>query len=148
MTGKGREEQTRPTRQPMTFAERRRLAPPRLAKLGVRAAVALLPAAQRHRYALEFWAELHGMSRREQIRYAWALAANAPRLRAALHGTPTPALDAIVTPKRRRRLSCWLLIHRFTEMRNDDGGVYTECAHCGKYTVTPERGNTMLPPPL
>ncbi|MBI4944505.1 MAG: hypothetical protein HY830_27510 [Actinobacteria bacterium] len=53
-----------------------------------------------------------------------------------------------VVPRARRHLSCWLLLHRFVERRNEEGEAYTECRHCGKYTVTQERGNTMLPPPL
>lgn len=133
---------------PLTFAERRRLAPPRLAKAGVRLAVLQLPAAHRRRYALEFLAELHGQSRPRQVTYAFALAANAFRLRSALSGAPSPVVEVPVAPRRRRHLSCWLLVHRFVELRNEEGGVYTECRHCGKYTVTEERGNSMLPPPL
>ena len=133
---------------PLTLAERRRLAPPRPAKLGVRLAVLQLPAAQRRRYALEFLAELHGLPGRRQVTYAFALAANGLRLRAALGGAPAPVLEIPVVPRRRRHPSCWLLVHRFVELRNEEGGVYTECRHCGKYTVTEERGNSMLPPPL
>lgn len=147
----GREPQRpsdRPAGRPLTLAERRRLAPPRLAKLGVRLAVAQLPARQRRRYALEFLAEMHGMTGREQIAYSFALAANGLRLRGALRGAPAPAVDLAVVPRPRRHLSCWLLLHRFVERRNEEGDAYTECRHCGKYTVTQERGNAMLPPPL
>lgn len=151
MSDGGQEPQRRGGRasgRPLTLAERRRLAPPRLAKLGVRLAVVQLPAPQRRRYALEFLAEMHGMTGHEQITYSFALAANGLRLRSALRGAPASVVEAAVVPRPRRHLSCWLLLHRFVERRNEEGDLYTECRHCGKYSVTQERGNAMLPPPL
>lgn len=135
-------------RRPLTLAERRRLQPPRAARLLLRLAVLQLHASQRRRYALEFLAELHELPRRRQSGYALALAVNALRLRAALGGAPAPVLEVAAAPRRRRHLTCWLLVHRFVELRNEEGGVYSECRHCGRYTVTQERGNAMLPPPL
>jgi len=34
-------------------------------------------------------------------------------------------------------------VHRWVEQRNNDGERYTECAACGKYTITPQQGGTL-----
>jgi len=44
-----------------------------------------------------------------------------------------------------RRMLCMVGIHRWVELRNDDGEPYTECAGCGKYNVTPQQGGTLPP---
>ena len=48
-----------------------------------------------------------------------------------------------------RNVLCLVGLHRFVEMRNDEGEVYTECARCGRYTVTQSRGGgATMPPPF
>ena len=117
----------------LTMRERRHLAPSWTTKTVVFLSVAQLPAVERRRYALEFWAEIHGIRRGEQLRYALALLVHAPSLRAALGGPRPPALEVPVKRVDWHHARCWLTIHHYMEFRSPDGERYVECSRCGKY---------------
>ena len=66
----------------------------------VELAALLLPTEQRHRYTLEFIAELYGMPRPQQIRHSVRVLSHAWALRAALADAgPTPTQGMAMTVK-------------------------------------------------
>lgn len=93
----------------------------------VELAARVLPAEQRQRYAREFIAELHGMSRSQQYRHSAQVLAHAWALRAVLHAAgPTTTQEGIMS----KPLLCRLFIHRWVTLYNDEGQRYQECARC------------------
>jgi hypothetical protein len=118
---------------PLSMRERRHLAPSRATKTAVSLAVAQLPLQQRHRYAMEFWAEIHDIQRDEQLPYALALLMHAPALRAAVSGAKPPTLEAPVKRVDWQHVPCWLTFHHYMKLRSPDGEMYVECSRCGKY---------------
>ena len=118
---------------PLTMRERRHLAPSWATKTAVSLAVAQLPEAQRQRYGLEFWAELHDIHRGEQLRYALALLVHAPSLRAAVGDAKPLTLEPPMKHFDLHRLPCRLTLHHYMRFRSPDGDLYVECSRCGKY---------------
>ena len=96
-------------------------------------AAAILPAAQRQRYALEFIAELYGMPSRQQLRHALGVLASAVALRAALAETsPDPTQGTIMITTPARPLRCRVNLHRWHTTSTTDGQRYDACVFCGK----------------
>lgn len=99
----------------------------------VELAAAVLPAAQRQRYALEFIAELYGMPRSKQMHHSIQVLASAWQLRAALaEASPTPVQEDIVMTTTRRPLRCRLRLHQWHWASAEDGERYECCLRCGK----------------
>jgi hypothetical protein len=105
------------------------------ARHSVQLATRVLPGATRDRYRQEFLAELYGLRRARQLRYAFGVLSRSWALRAAIN-TPSEAAVAdmeIVFPRRRRPLLCRLnLRHRWATLRTEDGRPYLRCQRCGK----------------
>jgi hypothetical protein len=99
----------------------------------VRLAARLQPTAQdRARYRSEFLAELHGLPRADQGRYAAGVLATAPALRAALQDDGGRIDEGKAPMSFWRRLSCRLGFHRWKVQSTEDGSRYVECTACGK----------------
>lgn len=131
---------TPPGSGPATVRERRHLQPSRLAKAGVTAAAWQLPPQYRSRYRLEFYAELHELSRRKQVGYAWALFLHSWSLALALREPERVAAVARV----RKDVRCVLGMHRYVRRyAHDADGTgshsYFECTRCGKFRDLPMR---------
>lgn len=97
----------------------------------------MLPAAQRHRYALEFSAELHDVGRPAQLRHAFGLLAHAWGLRLALKDT-NPEPEGALTM--RKPLRCVVHLHHYVVRRNYEVSPpdrYFECTRCGRQRDLP-----------
>jgi hypothetical protein len=122
---------------PVPVRERRRTHPTRASRLALGAAVAVLPAAQRQRYTLEFLAELHDVRRGAQLRHALGLLVHAWELRLALGpNQPTPRGASVM----RKSMRCTLHVHHYVKRHN--GEVYPalryfECTRCGRVKDIP-----------
>ena len=107
--------------------------PPRLARAAVDLAVRLLPREHRERYAIEFYADLFGLPRKEQRRQAFGVLLHVQRLAWAL-GDPAPDLER--RPARRRDLRCVLHLHHYVRRHilHPEDGVHfrLECTRCRK----------------
>ena len=82
----------------------------------VELAARMLPAEQRQRYALEFIAELYGMTPSQQIRHSTQVLAHSWMLRSVLSAaSPTTIEDGTMIPTSttRRPFRCLLWIHRW-----------------------------------
>ena len=110
------------------------------AQIELRAGVALAVRAlpdwhDRLRYRAEFSAELHGLTRAEQLRYAAGVVSQIFALRAALGSAPTRAEEAAMSSTMIRpfvwrcRVFRW---HRWVARSTEDGGRYTTCLRCGR----------------
>jgi hypothetical protein len=100
----------------------------------VQAATRVLPGATRDRYRQEFLAELYGLGRARQLRYALGVLSRCWALRAAIN-TPSDATAAdmeLVFPRHRRPLPCRLNRHRWETLRTEDGKPYLHCQRCDK----------------
>lgn len=96
-------------------------------------AAAILPAAQRQRYALEFIAELYGMTPRQQLRHTLGVLASAVALRAALATTsPASTQGNIMVTTPTQPLRCRVGLHRWHTTSTTDGQRYDSCSFCGK----------------
>lgn len=96
-------------------------------------AAAILPAAQRQRYALEFIAELYGMPPRQQRRHALGVLTSAVALRAALADTnPASTQGDIMVNTSTRSVRCRVGLHRWHTASTTDGQRYDACLLCGK----------------
>jgi hypothetical protein len=99
------------------------------------AARALPTGAVRDRYRAEFLAELCGLTRRQQTRYAIGVLSRAMALRTAVT-TPeylAGGLDTMTSKTSTRPLLCRLNLHHEWKRRTtEDGGRYRQCALCGK----------------
>ena len=118
---------------PLPVRERRRLHPTRASRVAVLAAVAFLPATQRERYTLEFFAELHDVPRARQTHHALGFLAHAWILRLALETTTSPTVKG--ARAMRRSLRCTLHLHHYVTRRNGDvqpPDIYRQCTRCGK----------------
>jgi hypothetical protein len=116
----------------------RRSRPSRPAMVALGIAVAQLPAAHRHRYAREFLAELHDVSRPDQLRHALGLAAHAWQLRLALHDVPVTTEG----PTMRKPLRCRLHLHHDVKRYNGEAQPptqYIQCTRCGRVRDTTRR---------
>jgi hypothetical protein len=99
----------------------------------VQLAVRVLPAEQRHRYALEFIAELYGMPRSQQIRHSVHVLSNAWALRAALAETGLTAnQEKTMTITTSRPFRCRIKLHRWVWVSTEDGDRYERCIRCGR----------------
>ena len=113
----------------------------------VQVAARVLPAEHRHRYALEFIAELYGMPRRQQIQHSLRVLSCAGGLRAALADVGVaPTQESAMRPTIRSWLLCHLGRHRWVQHRNPEVGgkdaVFQLCLRCGR-----ERQGHEVPPP-
>ena len=116
--------------------------PPRFwAAALVRLGAFVLPVGKiRDRYRQEFLADLHGMTGREQARYAVAVLAHAIPLRIAVrigYRRPlTKGSDMVIRPH--RPILCRLNLHHHwhTEFTSD-GARYQRCTRCGKDETGP-----------
>jgi hypothetical protein len=101
----------------------------------VQAATRVLPGATRDRYRQELLAELYGLGRARQLRYALGVLSRCWALRAAIN-TPSDATAAdmeLVFPRHRRPLPCRLIRHYWVDLSSEDGtSRYRQCARCGK----------------
>lgn len=111
----------------------------------VAVATRVLPRGEiRNRYRQEFAAELYGMSRTRQSRYAICVLVRSWALRTAVgHRTsvrvPEVNVRSTVKPD---PLTCRLnLRHRWRERRNPDGDMYYSCSRCEKDRYDLERHN-------
>ena len=126
---------------PWTLRERRRQQPPRLAKAAIAAASWQLPPGHRSRYRLEFFAELHGLGRPEQVRYAGSLLVHSWSLAAALND-PEQVLER--APTRHKDMRCALSMHHYVRCYASDADLtgshyYLECTRCRKVRDVPRR---------
>jgi hypothetical protein len=110
--------------------------PPRRAVVRVveLAALVLPPGDVRRRYEREFYAELHGLDGRQQVRYALGVLASIWSLRAAVTSEDYEVMEASMGHvDLRRPLLCRLNLHHHWQRGfTEDGGRYTYCALCGK----------------
>lgn len=98
----------------------------------VELAARMLPPEQRRRYALEFVAELYGMSKKQQFRHSTHVLAHAWPLRVVLRAAgPTTGPEA-TTRTATVPLRCHLRIHRWRWASAEDGGRYVTCLRCGR----------------
>ena len=102
----------------------------------VRLSVRFLPAgAIRDRYRREFLADLHGITRREQVSYSAGVLLHAIPLRVAVRTgyrrSLTKGSDMVI--RRSRPLLCLLNIHHHWQAEStSDGSRYLRCTRCGK----------------
>jgi hypothetical protein len=111
---------------------------------GIELAARELPAEHRHRYTLEFIAELHGM-RPPQRRHAAHVLSRALALRAAL-AEPAPGTrgERTMRDTTARPLLCRLNVHhRYRWASTEDGGRYLRCTKCGKDRTPGDHRNTI-----
>ena len=94
----------------------------------------MLPAEQRHRYALEFISELYGMPRSQQIRHSVHVLSQAWALRAALAETgAAPTHEKTMTVKTTNRpFRCLLSHHLWRWASTEDGDRFEHCVRCGR----------------
>jgi hypothetical protein len=99
----------------------------------VQVATRVLPGASRDRHRQEFVAELHGLGRARQLRYAVGALRRCCALRVALNTPSEAAADMeVVFPRRRCPLMCRVnLRHRWATWRTEDGKPYLRCQRCG-----------------
>ena len=119
---------------PLSIKERRRLNPSGPSKAILRLAVRALPPAHRNRYALEFYAEIHGMSRPRQLVYATSVLGHSTSLGMAL---VEPDLHRDATGKTDWR--CRVRHHHYVRRNNPDAetpeaAFFLMCAWCGAVT--------------
>lgn len=127
-------------RQPPPFRtarDRRMSNPTRASRAALGIAVAFVPAAQRHRYTMEFLAELHDVGRPAQLRHALGLVAHAWALRLALQDS-SPRIEE--GPAMRKSIRCTLHVHH--DVRRYNGEVqppdkYFQCTRCGRVRNLP-----------
>ena len=122
---------------PVPVKDRRRSNPSRATQVIVGTAVAVLPASQRRRYALEFLAELHEVGRPAQLNYALGLLAHSWGLRLALKDTNSETEGA---PTMHKPLRCVLHLHHNVVRRNYEFSPparYYECTRCGRQRDVP-----------
>ena len=99
----------------------------------VELAACVLPTEQRHRYALEFIAELYGMPRSQQIRHSVYVLSQAWAPRAALaDASPAPTQEKPMTVKTSRPIRCLLSLHRWVWASTEDGDRFERCVRCGQ----------------
>ena len=99
----------------------------------VELAARMLPAEHRQRYALEFIAELYGMTRSQQIRHSTQVLAHTWMLRSVLSAAnPTTIKDGTMIPTTRRPFLCLLWIHHWHWVIAEDGGRYQCCLRCDR----------------
>lgn len=113
----------------------------------VELAARTLPPEHRHRYALEFTAELYGMPRRQQVRHSLQVLSRAWALRAAVaDASSVPIKENAMTQTLRSWLLCHAGRHRWEQHRNPEAGgkdaVFQLCVRCGR-----ERQSYEPPPP-
>lgn len=122
---------------PVPVRERRRMHPTRAARLALGVAVAVLPAAQRQRYTLEFLAELHDVGRGAQLRHSLGLLLHAWELRLALGpNEPSPRGASVM----RKSMRCTLHLHHYVKRQNGEAQPalrYFECTRCGRVKDIP-----------
>lgn len=111
--------------------------PSRLAIACVRLAARVLPRGPvRERYAREFVAELHALTRWQTAKYAIGVLATAIHLRRAVVAGADPGDVPIA--RARIPLRCRLnLTHQWHVYSTDDGGRFKECARCHKEGAQP-----------
>jgi len=103
------------------------------ARLAVGLAACLLPtAADRRRYQAEFVAELYGLPRAAQRRYAVGVLSQTFALRAALGASPKRLEEAAMSPLGRRFRCRVLRWHHWERHTTEDGGRYACCSVCRK----------------
>ncbi len=112
-------------------------APLPLARAAVGLAVRPLPNLDdRLRYRAEFAADLHGLPRAAQLRYAAGIVSQTFALRAALGSAPTRAEEAAMTAPARTRVPFFrcrvFRLHRWVVRSTEDGERYPACAECGR----------------
>ena len=111
---------------------------PRPSRVAVRAlelAALTLPRGDvRHRYEREFVADLYGLDRARQTRYALGVLVSVWSLRAAVSTEEYTLLEETMGHVvQHRPLLCRLnLHHRWRKGSTDDGHLYTYCRKCGK----------------
>ena len=99
----------------------------------VELAARVLPTEQRHRYALEFIAELYGMPRSQQIQHSIHVLAQAWALRTALaNAGPAPTQEITMTVKTSRPFRCLLRLHQWRWTSTEDGDRFEHCVRCGR----------------
>jgi hypothetical protein len=107
----------------------------------VELAARVLPAQQRQRYALEFIAELYGMSRSQQLRHSVQVLTRSWALRAALTSAgpnQTSLEDSTMTTTTRKPWLCRLGLHRWDEYENPETKErYQLCQRCDAYHERP-----------
>ena len=104
----------------------------------IMATLALPTRAARRRYRQEFLAELHGMERSRQTRYALGVLSRAWALRVALDQPRQLTKEGAM---RRKPAGCRLNIHHEWKMRStEDGSSYRVCVRCGKEPTDPPSG--------
>ena len=125
-------------RNPATLGERRRMQPPRMARAAVDLSVRFLPVEHRERYAVEFYADLFGLPRKEQRRQAFGVLLHVQQLAWAL-GDPAPDLER--RPARSRDLRCMLHLHHYVKRHVHDAedGIRSVlmCTRCNKDLYIP-----------
>jgi uncharacterized protein (DUF2249 family) len=111
----------------------------------VELAARVLPTEYRHRYALEFVAELYGMSRLQQRKHAAQVLSRSWALRAALtEVAPGRQGEALMNDVKKRPLLCWLNVnHRYRWASTEDGDRYLRCTRCGKDCTPRDYRNTI-----
>lgn len=110
-------------------------------------AARILPAEHRHRYALEFIAELYDLPRRRQVRHSLEVLSRAWALRAAVADAgPVPIEEKVMTQTLRSWLLCHAGRHEWEQHTNPEVGgkdaVFQLCVRCGR-----ERQGYEAPPP-
>jgi hypothetical protein len=124
---------------PQSWRDRPRSArPTRAATAALAIAVAQLPPAHRHRYALEFLAELHDVGRPHQLRHALGLVVHAWGLRLALPDIPVTEEG----PAMSKSLRCRLRLHHDVKRYNGEAQPptqYIQCTRCGRVRDTNRR---------
>jgi hypothetical protein len=126
--------------QPSTLRDRRRMQPPRLARLVLDAALATLPPEHRERYGLEVYADLYARPRSEQRREAFSFLLHAQQLAWALADVE-PDLDWKRRP--RKDVRCVLLLHRYVRRHNhqaEEPKFFLECTRCRNVRHIPYGG--------
>ena len=108
------------------------------ASWAVRSASLPLPSEFRSRYRQEFLAELHGMTRSEQLHHATGVLSRTWTLRVALTEPERLLAEEAAMAKPWR---CRLHLHRWRIEKDYQGQRYRECMHCGAVS-----GTSMTPP--
>jgi hypothetical protein len=115
------------------------LQPPLVARVVVDLAVRTLPAEHRERYALEFYADLFGLPRKDQRRQAFSVLIHIQQLAWALGES---AADLERRPPRRRDLRCVFHLHHYVRRHilhpEDAVHFYLECTRCQSVRSLPD----------
>jgi hypothetical protein len=102
----------------------------------VRLATRALPkGAVRDRYRAEFLADLYGLTRWQQTRYALGILSCVRALRTAVTSKENlvRGLDTMTSKTNNRPLFCRLNLHHEWKRRTtEDGAPYRQCVRCGK----------------